>query len=87
MADAYTDWERPEFLPPTEWTPEEEWGRIVAQQSPYWEARAPMRQLGQRLSARYLLGAPDYLRTQTDPSFTDYVGSWTGREGPVQLPT
>ena len=82
MADAYAKWERPGFLPPTEWTPEEEWDRIVATQGPYWEARAPMRQLGQRLAARYLLGTPKYLRTQTDdlPSFTNYIGNWIGPE-------
>ena len=83
VLDEYAKWVRPGFLPPTEWTPEEEWDRIVGQQGPYWEARAPMRQLGQRLAARYLLGTPKYLRTQTDllPSFTNYIGGWTGQEG------
>jgi len=79
MVNQYEDWVRPSFLPPTEWTPEEEWDRITGRQAPYWEARAPMQQLGQRLSARYLLGTPDYLRQQAGaPSFEDYVGGFIG---------
>jgi hypothetical protein len=77
----FEEWVRPSFLPPAEWTPAQEWGRIQARQAPYWEARAPMAQLGQRLQARYLLGAPDYLSGQAagyEPSFEDFAGGFIG---------
>jgi hypothetical protein len=77
----YEEWARPAFLPPVEWTPAEEWKRITGRQAPYWEARAPMRQLGERLQARYLLGAPEYLRQPTvEPTagFEDFAGGWIG---------
>jgi hypothetical protein len=69
------EWDRPGWLPAREWTPAEDWARITGRQAPYWEARQPMRQLGQRLQARYLLGAPEMFETQTgEPTFQDYIG-------------
>ena len=73
-------WERESWLPPMEWTPAQEWAKITARQDPYWETRAPMRQLGTQLQARYLLGAPrmgqeDWGR---EPTFEDYIGSFIG---------
>ncbi|MAH49308.1 hypothetical protein CMI37_26010 [Candidatus Pacearchaeota archaeon] len=74
-------WERPEWLPDPEWTPAEEWGRIVGRQAPFWEARRPMTQLGQRLQGRYLLGAPAMSQAwmgADEPTFADYASGFTG---------
>ena len=79
MVTGYEQWTRPSWLPPVEWTPAQEWGRITGRQDPYWEARTPMAQLGERLRARYTLGAPEYLRQQTEaPSFEDFAGGFIG---------
>jgi hypothetical protein len=77
---AVDEWIRPDFLPPTEWSPQEEWDLITGSQAPYWEARQPMRQLGQRLQARYLLGEPQHMKLlgAGEPTFRDYVGGWIG---------
>jgi len=86
MVTGFTEWERPSWLPAREWTPAQEWGRITGRQDPYWEARAPMEQLGQRLQARYLLGAPGMISGDwsVEPTFEDYIGSFIGGLGAGQ---
>ena len=80
------EWVRESWLPPQEWTPGQEWAKIVGRQDPFWEARAPMQQLGQRLQGRYLLGAPRMGEQawSVEPTFEDYVGSFIGGLGAGQ---
>jgi hypothetical protein len=82
-----TDYTRPKWLGEPEYRPSELWERQVAAQAPYWETRAPMRQLGQRLQARYALGAPQFYGSELhqgstipadEPTFADYIGGYTG---------
>ena len=79
--DAEGNWIRPDWLPEREWTPAQEWGRITGRQDPYWSARQPMRQLGQRLQARYLLGVPEMSPGEwsVEPTFEDYAGGFMGQ--------
>lgn len=78
--DEEGNWVRPDWLPEREWTPAQEWGRITGRQDPYWRARQPMRQLGRRLQARYLLGVPQMSKGawEVEPTFEDYVGGFMG---------
>jgi hypothetical protein len=82
MVEEFAEWERPSWLPAVDWTPAQEWGRITGRQDPFWEARRPMEQLGERLQARYLLGAPEMARAgqqwDVGPGFEDYVGGFMG---------
>ncbi len=83
MTNAYTDYETPQWLQEPEYTPAELWERQVRTQAPYWQTRAPMRQLGQRLQARYALGggSPAFQETQRGDealTFADYISGYTG---------
>jgi hypothetical protein len=78
----YQPYQRPTWLEPVEqyMSPAALWQRQVATQAPYWQARVPMGQLGQRLQARYSLGAPQfYQQTTADaPTFMDYSRGYMG---------
>ena len=82
----YRPYVRPSWLGDVEssLTPEALWQRHQATQAPYWQTRVPMGQLGQRLRARYSLGAPQFYQktTAADPTFMDYSPSYMrgGRE-------
>ena len=84
--NGFAEWERPTWLPAAEWTPAQEWGQITGRQDPFWEARSPMEQLGERLQGRYLLGGPEYIRQTQEPSFEDFAGSWIGTPGATWQP-
>ena len=84
--NGFTEWDRPTWLPAAEWTPAQEWGQITGRQDPFWEARSPMEQLGERLQGRYLLGGPEYIRQTQEPSFEDFAGSWIGTPGATWQP-
>jgi hypothetical protein len=76
------EWERPSWLGEIDpyLDPSELWARQVATQDPYWQARVPMGQLGQRLQARYSLGAPGFYRqtAAAEPTFMDYISGFVG---------
>ena len=57
--------------------PQQEWDALMSQVQPFWQTRAPMADLGQRLQARYLLSAPRMAET-LDPSATTGFGGYTG---------
>ncbi len=79
MMNEFSDWttpDRPGFLPPAaEYrTPDEDWARLTSQVQPFWQRRAPMADLGERLRGRYLLAAP-YMSAQqgVSPTFAQYL--------------
>ena len=59
-------------------TPEEDWARVQAQQRPFWSVRAPMREIGERLRARYLLAAPEMGMTGSTPTFGQFLQDYPG---------
>ena len=75
---------RPSWLPSIDAyrTPKEDWARLTSQAQPFWQTRAPLEDLGARLRARYLLGAPEMDVAGYTPTFSqylqDYPGSYTG---------
>jgi hypothetical protein len=79
-----TDWAagRPTFIGSEEFrSPEEEWKAFMATQAPFWETRAPLGDIGARLRARYLLGAPQMAQTPDTPvSFSQYLRGYQGRQ-------
>jgi hypothetical protein len=80
-----TDWTagRPSFMGPAEEfrSPQEEWQAFMATQAPFWETRAPLQDVGARLRARYLLGAPQMAQTANTPvSFSQYLRGYQGMQ-------
>jgi hypothetical protein len=78
---------RPSWLGLAEVTPRDEWGRITGRQQPFWETRAPMQELGRRMQARYMLGAPSMLEAtgweeDYTPGLEDYAAPWMSGVGP-----
>ena len=76
---------RPSWLPSIDAyrTPDEDWRMLTSQAQPFWQTRAPLEDLGERLRARYLLSAPEMATLQNvSPTFSqylqDYPGSYTG---------
>jgi len=69
-------------------SPQEEWQAFMATQAPFWETRAPLGDIGARLRARYLLGAPQMAQTPDTPvSFSQYLRGYQGREAdPTTMP-
>ena len=69
---------RPTWLPDQSLyrTPGEEWQAFTASQLPFWSTRVPMADYGERLRARYALGAPA-MSERTDPTFTGFLGDYT----------
>ena len=59
-------------------TPEEVWGQFAARQPgrQFWQARAPLQDIGQRLQARYLLAAPEMAVADTPETFAQYLRDW-----------
>lgn len=85
-ADGTTDpWSygRPSWVPDiTEYrTPGQEWGAFLSQQQPFWSTRAPMRDVGENLMARYMLSAPYMAETGASPTFTQYIGDYPQTTG------
>ena len=93
MANEFSDYEslfgegvaRPDWLASMDnyRTPKEDWARLTSQTQPFWSTRAPLEDLGERLRARYLLGAPEMATLpNVSPTFSqylqDYPGSYTG---------
>ena len=63
-------------------TPEEDWKAFQSQQQPFWSVRAPMRDVGQNLRSRYLLGAPAMAQQPgVQPTFERFLGDWRGTAG------
>ena len=55
-------------------TPQQDWSRFMRQVQPFWQTRVPMADLGQRLQARYLLGAPAMAQQGAmQPSFSQFL--------------
>lgn len=76
---------RPTWLPSTEeWrTPEMEWEAFTAQQRPFWSTRAPLRDVGERLRARYLLAAPYMGEAGLAPTFGQFLQDYPGSQVPI----
>ena len=71
---------RPTWLPSLEEyrTPQEEWQAFESTMDPFWSTRAPMEDVAQNLSARYLMGAPAIAATGATPTFSQYLGAYPG---------
>ena len=71
---------RPDWLPDLAAyrTPQEEWQAFQSTMDPFWSTRAPMEDVAQNLSARYLMGAPEIAATGATPTFTDYLSAYPG---------
>ena len=80
MAVGVDEFGRPTWLPSEEEfrTPEEEFARFTAGQKPFWSVRAPMRDVGERLRARYLLAAPEMGELGTTPTFGQFLRDYPG---------
>ena len=92
--DATTDpWRfgRPSWVPSIEEyrTPGQEWSAFLSQQQPFWSTRAPMRDVGENLMARYMLSAPYMAEQGVSPTFTQYIGDYpqTTRGAEATYPT
>ena len=68
---------RPTWLPDADLyrTPAEEWQAFTTPQLPFWSTRVPMADYGQRLRARYALGAPA-MAERTDPTFRGFLSDY-----------
>ena len=63
-------------------TPQQDWSRFMRQVQPFWQTRVPMADLGQRLQARYLLGAPAMAQQGAlQPSFSQFLQDYPGGIG------
>jgi hypothetical protein len=79
------DWGRDTWLGDPDYTLAEQWNQIAGRQAPFWETRAPMAQMGQRLMGQYLLGAPEYaLGTDADPTLAGFAAPFMGGATPAQ---
>ena len=54
-------------------SPQDEWQMYTAGMPEYFQYRAPMQDVGQRLQARYLLGAPQMSVAGRTPTFQQYM--------------
>ena len=69
-------------------TPDQDWRRFMRQVQPFWQTRVPMADLGQRLQARYLLGAPAMAQQGAlQPSFSQFLQDYPGGIGAGGIPT
>ena len=69
-------------------TPQQDWSRFMRQVQPFWQTRVPMADLGQRLQARYLLGAPAMAQQGAlQPSFSQFLQDSPGGIGAGGIPT
>jgi len=93
MANGFENWDdwmapsgdpygRPEALGTLEdyRTPGQDWARLMSQVQPFWTTRVPMKDIGERLRARYLLaGAGMAERPGVSPSFSQFLSDYPGR--------
>jgi len=68
----------PDFMGPAEEfrTPQQTWDAFMSTREPFWQSRAPLKDLGARLRGRYLLSAPRMAEYGTPVSFSDYLSGY-----------